>query len=221
MIDGMDSAQEPIRFNARTGLGVLIQAGIIAAATALLGVSTAVGYGWDGWLLAIPLVAIVVILVPVFATATEWTVAGDVLSSRRWYSWPGRAPSPVAQLGPHLGIAHEGRYRWRLQPYGPAIYVQQWRTQALIGAMQRAGVHVDDWRGQWALRHRLLDRAGVAIQFVAAAGMFVAIALGGTLRPFGFVTFWVSMAGMVASLAIDYLPWKRRKTAGRDGELAS
>ncbi len=219
MIDVSGSSNEPVRFNARTRVTVLAVAGWTAAITALLGVSIAVGYGWDGWLLTIPLLAVVAILAGVFGSAMEWTVAGNVLSGRRWYSRPGISPAQVAQLRPHLRIVHEGRYLWRVRPSGPAIYVQPWRAVALAEAMHLAGVQVDDWRGEWALRHRMLDSIGLAIQFASAAGMFLAIVLGGSMRPLGFVSFWASMAGLLVGLTIDVGPWKvaQLREPGRRG----
>jgi len=88
----------------------------------------------------------------------------------------GREPSTVMELGPQLEIVHETRSGWRIRPYGPTIYVPFRRTTPLAGAMERAGVRVVDWRGDWARRHRLLDRLGALIGLVGGVGMLMTIA---------------------------------------------
>ena len=215
MIDEMRIADQPVRFNARTWRGVLAQMGLIAAAACQLTLTLALGYGWDGWMLAIPVILFIVIFVPIVGYGVEWTVVGHELRSRRWRSLPGRQPSLVGELGPQVEIVHETRNRWRIAPYGPEIYVWPRSATSLTGAMERAGVRVTDWRGDWARRHRRLDRLGLAIQLAASAGVFVAIALGGPMRPFGFVAFWTSWGALYLALAIDYLPWRRHRRSIR------
>ena len=210
MHDSTGAADVAVKVNGRARRSVLAQVSLVVAAAALLTGALSLGYSWDGWALAIPPIALIVIMVPLLLAGTEWTVDGRELRRRRWYSLPGREPGVVMVLGPRFELVHETRYRWRIQPGGPPLYLRPGQVRALASAMGRAGVRVNDWRGEWAGRNRRLDLAGRLIQFAAAAGMFVAIALGGPMRPAGFIMFWGSMAAMFAGLAIDYLPWSRR-----------
>lgn len=204
------ATEQPIRVNARTARSVLARSGSTVGSAALLAVATNLGYAWDGWALAIPSIALFAILSGMFAADREWIVDGRRLFSRRWYSFPGREPRLVTELGPDRAFVHETRFRWRIEPFGPAIAVRAGQARTLAVTMAAAGVVVDDWRGNWAIRHRALDAIGRALQYVAAVGMFVAIALGGPTQPAGFALFWGSMAAMSAGFAIDFVPWSRR-----------
>jgi hypothetical protein len=205
MNDSTETGGTPVRLNERTRQAILTQVGLVAGAAGLLTAALYVEYGWDGWALAIPPIALIAILTPLLGFGTEWTIGGGELKSRRWYSRPGCEPATVMPLGPQIEIVHETRYRWRIRPYGPDMSVRPRQARSLTNAMEHAGFRVSEW----ASRHRLLDLAGRLIQFGVAAGMFVAIALGGPMRPAGFVMFWGSMAAMYSGLAIDYLPWSR------------
>jgi hypothetical protein len=76
--------------------------------------------------------------------------------------------------------------------------------------MERAGVRVIDWRGDWARRHRLLDRLGVPITLVGSVGLLVTAAQG-PLRAVGFASYCVFWGALMLGFAIDFLPWRMRK----------
>jgi len=183
------------------------------------------GYGWANWLLAYWLFLSLVGWLSNTRAATEWTIAGHELRRRGWLSRPGREPSKVMDLGPDVEAVHETRYRWRIWPN--AIFVAPWQARRLVEAMERADVCVNDWRGDWAHRHRLLNAFGVLAYYGGAVALFVAIALlplprpgsgadtGAFLAPVGAVV--LCLAAFVLGWAIDYLPWKMRKPSAQDG----
>jgi uncharacterized RDD family membrane protein YckC len=91
--------------------------------------------------------------------------------------------------------------------------------------MGRADVRVNDWRGDWGRRHRLLDALGVVAYYGGAVTVFVALALlplprpgsstGAFLAPVGALV--LCLAVFVLGWAIDYLPWKMNKPPAQDG----
>jgi len=221
VIDSRGATDQPVRFGARTWRGVLGLLALGAAAACLLALVLArsliaQGFDWADWALVIPIVVFTVVWLVIMAAITEWTIAGHELRRRRWLSWPGREPSTVMELGPQLEIVHETRSGWRIRPYGPTIYVPSRRTTPLTSAMERAGVRVIDWRGDWARRHRLLDRFGVLIGLVGGVAMLVTIAQG-PLRSAGFAAYCASLGAMYLGFATDYLPWKMRRHSAQVG----
>ena len=121
-------------------------------------------------------------------------------------------------LGPEVEIVHESAGRWRIWPSGAAIDVEPWRTTLLVGAMQRAGVRINDWRGKWARRHRVLNALGIVALGVSAIAIVVAIALV-PLRP-GSIGGAIAFAelfllgvflGLVLYMAMNFLPWTMSK----------
>jgi hypothetical protein len=105
--------------------------------------------------------------------------------------------------------------RLALLPFGFVITVQPWQTARLVEAMERAGVHLDNWRANWSRQHRLVDAIGVLGYVGGGVAIAAVIAMGG-LRPGGvggFVTYGAAIGGFCVGLAIDYLPWKLRKVS--------
>lgn len=218
MIDVIGAADQPVRFNERTGRGVLRRVGWYAAVACVGGLAFAMGYGWPSWVLAYWLSLWLVGWLSNTLAATEWTIAGRELRRRRWRSWPGSKLSAPMELGPQVEIIHVAWSRWRIWPGGYAVDVQPWQTKRLVAAMERAGVRVDDWRGAWSRRHRLLNILGVLGYCGGAVAIVLVIAFGG-LRPgsvVSFVVFGASIGGLVLGLAIDYLPWKTNRSSARD-----
>jgi len=182
------------------------------------GLAFALGYGWPNWMLAYWLSLWLVGWLSNTLAATEWTVAGRELCRRRWFSWPGSEPSAVMELGPQVECVHVAWSRWRIWPGGYAFDVEPWQTSRFVGAMERADVRVNDWRGDWSQRHRLLNAFGVLGYCGGAIAIIVVIALGG-LRPGGvvsFVAYGASVGALVLGLAIDFLPWKMRRPEAQD-----
>lgn len=199
--------------------------GWYAAVACAGGIAFAMGYGWANWLLAYWFFLCLVGWLSNTLKATEWTVAGRELGRRGWLSWPGRKPSKVMDLGPDVEAVHETRYLWRIWPN--AILVAPWQARRLVEAMERADVRVNDWRGDWAHRHRLLNALGVLAYYGGAVALFVVIALlplprlGSGVGAVAFLapvgSMVLCLAAFVLGLAIDYLPWKMNKPPAQDG----
>jgi len=173
------------------------------------------GFDWvDPVMMLIPIPVIIAIWLTILGTATEWTIAGHELRRRGWLSRPGSEPAAVMELGPQLEIVHETRSGWRIRPYGPAVYVARGQAASLTGAMERAGVRVVDWRGDWAGRHRLLDRLAVPITLVGSAGLLVTAAQA-PWRAEGVAAYCVFWGAMMLGFAIDFLPWRIKRPSAR------
>jgi hypothetical protein len=220
-MDSEGATDQPVRVGARTWRGVLGLLGVGAAATGVLAFVLArsliaQGFDWVDPVMLIPIPFIIAAGLVMVGTITEWTIANHELRRRGWLSRPGRNSSPVMELGPRLEIVHETRTGWRIRPYGPAIYVAPGQAAPLIGAMERAGVRVIDWRGDWARRHRLLDRLGVPITLVGSVGLLVTSAQG-PLRAVGFASYCVFWGALMLGFAIDFLPWRMRKHSAQVG----
>jgi hypothetical protein len=214
-------ADQPVRLNQRSRRGVLAWIGLGVFAVCLLeflGARSLIaqGFDWVDPVLLIPIPVFIAVGLVSVGTVREWTIAGYELRGRGWLSRPGRNPSPVMELGPHLEIVHETRSGWRIRPYGPTIYVARGQASSLIGAMERAGVRVIDWRGDWARRHRLLDRLGLPITLVGSVGLLVTAAQG-PLRALGFASYCVFWGALMLGFAIDFLPWRMRKHSAQVG----
>ena len=218
MIGSTDTTEQPVRFNGRTGRGVLRRVGLYAAVACVGGLAFALGqYGTSqygsNWILAYWLLVWLVGWLANTLGTTEWTITGHELRRRRWFSWPGSEPSAPMELGPQLEIVHETRAGWRVRPYGPAIYVAHGQSASLTAAMERAGVRVNDWRGDWERRHRLLNAIGVLAVYGGAVAVFVTAAFA-PMRPgsgVGFAAVFGFLGVMMLGLASDLLPWRMTK----------
>jgi len=146
---------------------------------------------------------------------TEWTVAGHQLGRRRWLSRPGSRPASIMELGPHVECVHETRVRWRVWPGGASIDLLPGQAARFAFAMEGADVRVYDWRRDWSRRHRLLGAAGLLAYAGAFVAEFVAIAIGGLDRPLGAVLVAAGIAGLLAGVLIDVLPWELRDRFAR------
>ncbi len=212
MSDSTGSLDQAVILNARTTRSVLARIVFFAAWAAAGDLAFVLG-GWGSFaLFYFPFLCAVGCLAQL-VVASEWTVAGPELRRRRWLSRPGSKPSAVMALGPEVEIVHESAGRWRIWPSGAAIDVEPWRTTLLVGAMQRAGVRINDWRGKWARRHRVLNALGIVALGVSAIAIVVAIALV-PLRPGsigGAIAFWTAVAGLVLYMAMNFLPWTMSK----------
>jgi hypothetical protein len=96
------------------------------------------------------------------------------------------------------------------------MYVARGQAASLVGAMERAGVRVVDWRGDWERRHRLLDRFGLLIALAGGVGLLVTVAQG-PLRTVGFAAYCVFWGALMLGFAIDYLPWRMRRRPAQVG----
>jgi hypothetical protein len=84
--------------------------------------------------------------------------------------------------------------------------------------MERAGVRVIDWRGEWARRHQRLDLLGLLVYYGGLVGIIVMQAIRAQWP--GEITATAVLAcpgAMFLGLAIDYLPWKMRKPSTQNG----
>jgi hypothetical protein len=228
VIDSIGTAHQPVRLGARTWRGVLAQAGVIAAGACIVALIFAIAFGWSEWALALALVFFVATWLLVLSMGTEWTVADHELLRRRWLSRPGTKPSVVMALGPQVGLIRQSRLMWHVVPSGPSLGGQPWQTdgptlggqpwqtRGLVGAMARAGVHVNDWRGDWARRHRRLDSLGLLAYWGGLVGIIVMPALRVEWPGVVTATAGLACAGAVfLGLAVDYLPWNMRRPPTR------
>lgn len=210
MTEPLDAVGLTVRLAARTRRSFLTGAALIAAIACALDIAFALGSGWDGWLLVVWPIVLFVLWLAILGTAVEWTVAGGELRRRGWLSRRGREPAVVMALSDRVVIVHDSRNRWRIQPFGPSIWLRPREAALLVTATEHAGVRVIDWRGDWARRHRLLDSLGVVMQFgtgMAGLAVVLVIATGHDVFPPLYLAF-VGVAW--AYLAIDYLPWMIR-----------
>jgi hypothetical protein len=220
MIDARGSADQPVTLNRRTRRGVLAWTGLGGVAVCVVEFVLArsliaQGFDWVDPVMLIPIPLAIAIGLAITGTVNEWTIAGRELRRRSWLSRPGSEPSAVMELGPAFEIAHETRTGWRIRPYGPAIYVARGQTGALTRAMERAGVRVIDWRGDWARRHRLLDRLGLLATLAGGLGMLVTISQG-PLRSLGFATYCVCLGLLFFGVAIDFMPWRMSRPSAQN-----
>jgi uncharacterized RDD family membrane protein YckC len=214
VIDSRADADQPVSVGARTRRGVLARLGLVAVAACLLDLEFALGLGSSDWALVVGPVVFLVLSLLMLAGTAELTIAGHELRRRGWLSRPGREPSLVMELGPQVQIVHESRLVWRVRPNGRSLGA--WQARGLSGAMERAGVRVNDWRGDWARRHRLLDILGGLALYGGLAGIIAMPILGSQGSLFRAAAFTCSGA-ILLGLAIDYLPWSMRKTPAHDG----
>jgi len=228
VIDSGGVSDQPIRVNARTRRSVVAQVGLAAALAFWMELYLSVphfGAFWSqgsdrsAWELALwPLIFLVIWRV-VLGRTVEWTVAGDELRRRSWLSRPGSAPSSVMALGPDVEVVHEIRGRWRVWPTGWAIDVWYGQTSGLIGAMERAGVLVDDFRGDWERQHRRLRSRLAALAYCVAVATLLAtpvlgIAVGSGLP---LVPIVAAVGLMFLGQRIDRQAWTSAKPSPQDG----
>jgi hypothetical protein len=220
VIDSAEAADQPFRIGARTWRGVLAQAGVIAVGDCLVVLIFALAFGWSEWLVAVGLTFFLATWLLVLGASAEWTIEDQELRRRRWLSRPGSEPFVVMALGPQVEMIHEGRHRWRLVPNGPVLGAQPaqpWQTRRLVEAMEQAGVRIDDWRGDWARRHRVLDALGLLTFWGGLAGIIVMPDVRAAWPGLFTATAGLACSGAVfLGLAIDWLPWSMRNPA-RDG----
>jgi hypothetical protein len=169
-------------------------------------------------MLAVGLIFFVATGLLILGASTEWTIAEHELRRRRWLSRPGSELSIVMALGPQVEMVHESRLLWRLVPNGPALGAQPWQADHVVEAMERAGVRITDWRGDWARRHRRLDTLGLLLFYGGLAGCIVMPAFraqwpGEVTATAGLVCAGAAFLG----LAIDWLPWTMRNSSDRGG----
>jgi uncharacterized RDD family membrane protein YckC len=191
---------------------------VYAAAACVGGLAFGIGYGWTNWIIVYWLFLWLVGWLSNTLATTEWTITGHELRRRPWFSWPGSESSAVMELGPQLEIVHETRGGWRIRPYGPAIYVARGQAASLTAAMERTGVRVNDWRGDWERRHRLLNAIGVLAVYGGAVAVFVAAAFAptGPGSGVGFAAVFGSLGVMMLGFASDLLPWRMTKPSAQD-----
>ena len=221
MINSGGATSQPVRFNERTGRAVARRLGWYIVVAGAGGIAFTRDFGWPSAGLAYWLFVWSAGWLSNTLAITEWTIAGRELRRRRWISWPGSKPSKVMDLGPEIEAVRETTYRWRVWPN--AVCVAPWQARHLVDAMQRADVRVNDWRGDWAHRHRLLNAVGVLAYCGGAAAIFAALALlpqpgsdaGAFMAPVGAVV--LCLAAFVLGWAIEYLPWSMRKPSAQDG----
>ncbi len=210
MVGSTGAMDNRVRLNERTGRSVSVRVGLFVAVAAIGGPAFAIGYGWTNWIVPYWLGMWLVGWLSNTLSVTEWTIADHELRRRRWFSPPGRTPRTVIELGPEVEIVHESWGRWRIRPSGFAINIQPRQTSRLVRAMERAGVRVTDWRGDWTRRHRLVNAIGV-LAMCGGAIAVVAAAAFAPLRPENPVGLmaWLACVGvLVVAMAVDFLPWK-------------
>lgn len=166
-----------------------------------------------------PFIFIVILLVTLRVT-TEWTVLDGELHRRGWLSRPGCQPRLAARLEGSAQIVHESRTRWRLWPEGLAIHCWPGQTSRLVSAMKRAGVAVDDFRGEWELSHRRLGGLAMLSYGAGLAILGITPILGlvvGSGLPLLPVVGGAALIGL--GRAIDSQPWKATRPDARTGYL--
>jgi hypothetical protein len=226
--DSRGASDQPIRVNARTWRGVLAQVGLAAALGCwwvVVGSIPHTGWLWSlqgsdrfAWVLFTWASSFVVIWRLALGRTIEWTVAGGELRRRRWLSRPGSRPSAVMPLSSDCEIVHETRNRWRVWPEGSEIRMWPGQTARLTQAMRRAGVRVEDFRGDWEREHRGLNSVAKLTYGAGVAAFLAAPAVGIALGT-GLPLLMLVAAGVAASVgqSIDRQPWTRPKTSLREG----
>jgi uncharacterized membrane protein YqaE (UPF0057 family) len=214
-------ADRPVRLNARTWRSVLAVAGLLIALACWNAVMLfAEDSAWDLWAIGFNLV----LWLPIFGIAVgampEWTVVGTELSRRSWRSRPGRKPTKLMDLSPEVEIVHETRYRWRLHPAGLVVrtWPFPWAITGFIAGLDRAGVRVDDFRGNWERQHRRLN----ALAMLAYLGGFVCLFSIPALAVLIFkglqlTQVIVAIVLFAVGSFIDRGPWRQREPAAQDG----
>ena len=210
MLDSRGGTVLPVRLNERTRRAIVLRAIWFAAVAAGGAIAFAIGFGAGG---SGPLFWLFLWLAGwsvQFGAVKEWSVDRQALLCRLWRSRPGSEPTPVLELGPGVEVVHETWGRWRVWPGGFTIEIDRWESARLVAAMNGAGVRVEDWRGEWTRRHRLLDTAGLLAYYGGAVAEFVAIAFApvGPGNAFGFAAIFLALGIFFAGLAVNFLPWR-------------
>jgi hypothetical protein len=220
VIDSRGSADQQVRFWARTWRGVLAVAGV--AAVLASGIDLVFAYDLDLSDLAPAIwpICFLALLLLLLGASVEWSITGHELRRRRWLSWPGREPATVMELGPGLGVVHQSRGIWRFWPSGYQIGVPPWQNASFVSALERAGVHVNDWRGDWGRRHRLIEIIGLLATFGAVPIWVIGSVVLGPFWPNksgeAVALDWVFMGVLWVGMAIDRLPCAMRKPSDRE-----
>ena len=215
----LDATDQPVRFNERSGRGILRRVGWYIAILCIGEFAFALGRFETNWIYAYWAFLWLAGWLSNTLAMTEWTITGPELRRRRWLSRPGSEASAPIVLGPQVECVRVSWFVWRISPGGFDISLQPWQTARLVGAMERAGVHIDNWRANWSRQHRLINALGVLGYAGGAVAIAAVIAMGG-LRPGGvggFVTYGAAIGGFCLGLAVDYLPWKMRRASTQAG----
>lgn len=222
MLDARGGAVLPVRLNERTGRAIFMRSIWFAAVATGGAIAFAIGYGPASFGLLYWLFLWLVGWSVQFGAAKEWTVDGRQLMCRRWRSRPGSEPTPVLELGPGVEVVHETWGRWRVWPGGFTMEIQPWASARLVAAVNGSGVRVEDWRGEWTRRHRLLDAAGLLAYYGGAIAVFAAVAFApvGTGSAFGFAAILMALGLFLVGLAANFLPWRMVEKPSR-GEWRS
>ncbi len=211
------------RLNARTPKGVVVHLG---AAAALAGWMELVGLApirWTSWprspdTAAIDLASWAVVFAVTWRVmlgwTIEWTVAGGELRRRSWFSRPGSTPTEVLRFGPDAEIVHETRFRWRIWPTGSEIRIWPGQTRTLIEAIGAAGVHIDDFRGDWERGHRRLSNWALFAYWVTAAVLFGSPAIGIALGSGPLTPILLALVAAYVGDRIDQQPWTQSRRSG-------
>ena len=210
MLDSRGTTEGPVRLNERTQRAIVMRAIWFAAVAAAGAVAFAIGYGPASLGVVYWLFLWLVGWSVQFGVVKEWTIDGQRLLCRFWRSRPGSEPAPVVELGPGVEAVHETWGRWRVWPGGFTMEIEPWASARLVAAMTGAGVRVEDWRGDWTQRHRLLDSAGLLAYYGGAVAVFVAIAFApvGPGNATGFAAILLALGLFLAGIAVNFLPWR-------------
>jgi hypothetical protein len=200
---------------------VLAVAGLLTALVCWYAVTWfAPDSAWDPWAIGFNLV----FWLPVFGIAVgatpEWTIVGTELRRRSWRSLPGRMPAKLMDLSPEIEIVHETRYRWRIHPAGLVVrtWPFPWAATGFIAALERAGVRVDDFRGNWERQHQSLN----ALAMLAYLGGFVCLLSIPAVaffiyRGLQLTQIIVAIVPFAVGSLIDRGPWHQQNAAPQNG----
>ena len=198
----------PDRLHARNRRSLVATEGVAAAVGCLVGIAYTRSDGRPEWALAVGLVLAVAFGLMELAWATEWTIADNELSRRRWLSRPGSRPSLVMKLGPEVEFVRDTVAVWRIHPKECAFRIWPWETAALVGAMGSAGVRIRDWEHGYRGRTAVWLLAS-CIGSAALLASLMAKASGGqppdVLQPV-FLIATLLLAGCVLVPSISRIP---------------
>jgi hypothetical protein len=213
MLDSTGATGGTVRLNERTGRAIFMRAIWFAAVATGGTIAFTIGYGAGSFGVLYWLFLWFVGWSVQFGAVKEWSVDGHKLRCRRWRSRPGSEPTTVLDLGPGVEAIHETWGRWRVWPGGFTMEIEPWASARLVAAMNGAGVRVEDWRGDWTRRHRLLDAAGLLAYYGGAVAVFVAIAFApvGPGNAPGFAAILLALGLFLAGFAVNFLPWQMSK----------
>ena len=82
--------------------------------------------------------------------------------------------------------------------------------------LRRHAARVNDWRGDWVRRHRLLDALGGLALYGGLAGVIVMPIVGSHWSLFRVAAGFACYGAVFLGLGIDYLPWRMTKPSAQD-----